>query len=88
MCPGYEDDKVQLPFTVTDLKGRNLQLVTGPYSGQVCVCASVTVAVPETVEYISISYMKFHVDRSLLVKSLFASNFPTIISQTDDSERG
>uniref|UniRef100_A0A8C7H2K0 DDB1 and CUL4 associated factor 15 n=1 Tax=Oncorhynchus kisutch TaxID=8019 RepID=A0A8C7H2K0_ONCKI len=27
--PGYEDDKVQLPFTVTDLKGRNLQLVTG-----------------------------------------------------------
>ncbi|XP_047434189.1 DDB1- and CUL4-associated factor 15 [Mugil cephalus] len=35
---GYEDDKVQLPFTVTDLKGRNLQLVTGPYNGQsVCV---------------------------------------------------
>uniref|UniRef100_A0A8C2ZIN6 DDB1 and CUL4 associated factor 15 n=1 Tax=Cyclopterus lumpus TaxID=8103 RepID=A0A8C2ZIN6_CYCLU len=34
---GYEDDKVQLPFTVTDLKGRNLQLVTGPHSGQV-VC--------------------------------------------------
>ncbi|XP_070775275.1 DDB1- and CUL4-associated factor 15 [Enoplosus armatus] len=35
---GYEDDKVQLPFTVTDLKGRNLQLVTGPHSGQsVCV---------------------------------------------------
>ncbi|KAM9313918.1 DDB1- and CUL4-associated factor 15 isoform 2-T2 [Pholidichthys leucotaenia] len=35
---GYEDDKVQLPFTVTDLKGRNLQLVTGSYSGQsVCV---------------------------------------------------
>ncbi|XP_056135930.1 DDB1- and CUL4-associated factor 15 [Lampris incognitus] len=34
----YEDDKVQLPFTVTDLKGRNLQLVTGPYNGQsVCV---------------------------------------------------
>ena len=32
---GYEDDKVQLPFTVTDLKGRNLQLVTGPHSGQV-----------------------------------------------------
>uniref|UniRef100_A0A8C3G1L2 DDB1 and CUL4 associated factor 15 n=1 Tax=Cyclopterus lumpus TaxID=8103 RepID=A0A8C3G1L2_CYCLU len=31
----YEDDKVQLPFTVTDLKGRNLQLVTGPHSGQV-----------------------------------------------------
>uniref|UniRef100_A0A3Q3ITU4 DDB1- and CUL4-associated factor 15 WD40 repeat-containing domain-containing protein n=1 Tax=Monopterus albus TaxID=43700 RepID=A0A3Q3ITU4_MONAL len=36
--PGYEDDKVQLPFTVTDLKGRNLQLVTGPHRGQtVCV---------------------------------------------------
>uniref|UniRef100_A0A4W5K6I5 DDB1- and CUL4-associated factor 15 WD40 repeat-containing domain-containing protein n=1 Tax=Hucho hucho TaxID=62062 RepID=A0A4W5K6I5_9TELE len=34
---GYEDDKVQLPFTVTDLKGRNLQLVTGPHNGQ-CVC--------------------------------------------------
>ncbi|KAG1955988.1 DDB1- and CUL4-associated factor 15 [Pimephales promelas] len=34
---GEEDDKVQLPFTVTDLKGRNLQLVTGQYSGQ-CVC--------------------------------------------------
>ncbi|XP_012707258.2 DDB1- and CUL4-associated factor 15 isoform X2 [Fundulus heteroclitus] len=35
---GYEDDKVQLPFTVTDLKGRNLQLVTGPHDGQsVCV---------------------------------------------------
>lgn len=38
---GYEDDKVQLPFTVTDLKGRNLQLVTGPHNGQVCVCPSV-----------------------------------------------
>ncbi|RVE75779.1 hypothetical protein OJAV_G00002350 [Oryzias javanicus] len=35
---GYEDEKVQLPFTVTDLKGRNLELVTGPYDGQsVCV---------------------------------------------------
>ncbi|CAB1344324.1 unnamed protein product, partial [Coregonus sp. 'balchen'] len=35
---GYEDEKVQLPFTVTDLKGRNLQLVTGPHNGQsVCV---------------------------------------------------
>lgn len=35
---GYEDDKVQLPFTVTDLQGHNLQLVTGPYNGQsVCV---------------------------------------------------
>lgn len=34
---GEEDDKVQLPFTVTDLKGRNLQLVTGQYNGQ-CVC--------------------------------------------------
>ncbi|KAM7393863.1 hypothetical protein PAMP_020700 [Pampus punctatissimus] len=35
---GYEDDKVQLPFTVTDLKGRNLQLVTEPHNGQsVCV---------------------------------------------------
>ncbi|XP_017579417.1 DDB1- and CUL4-associated factor 15 isoform X1 [Pygocentrus nattereri] len=32
-----EDDKVQLPFTVSDLKGRNLQLVTGHYAGQ-CVC--------------------------------------------------
>ncbi|XP_051993044.1 DDB1- and CUL4-associated factor 15-like [Xyrauchen texanus] len=32
-----DDDKVQLPFSVTDLKGRNLHLVTGPYSGQ-CVC--------------------------------------------------
>ena len=38
---GYEDDKVQLPFTVTDLKGRNLQLVNGPHNGQVNVCASV-----------------------------------------------
>lgn len=36
---GYEDDKVQLPFTVTDLKGRNLQLVTGPHNGQVGVGA-------------------------------------------------
>ncbi|XP_068177495.1 DDB1- and CUL4-associated factor 15 [Antennarius striatus] len=35
---GYEDDKIQLPFTVTDLEGRSLQLVTGPHSGQsVCV---------------------------------------------------
>ncbi|CAJ1052652.1 DDB1- and CUL4-associated factor 15 [Xyrichtys novacula] len=35
---GYEDDKVQLPFTVTDLKGRNLQLVTGSHNGpSVCV---------------------------------------------------
>ncbi|TKS69071.1 DDB1- and CUL4-associated factor 15 [Collichthys lucidus] len=35
---GYEDDKVQLPFTVTDLKGRNLQQVTGQHNGQsVCV---------------------------------------------------
>ncbi|XP_028827046.1 DDB1- and CUL4-associated factor 15 [Denticeps clupeoides] len=32
-----EDDKVQLPFTVSDLKGHNLQLVTGQYNGQ-CVC--------------------------------------------------
>ncbi|XP_030636523.1 DDB1- and CUL4-associated factor 15 [Chanos chanos] len=32
-----EDDKVQLPFTVSDLRGRNLQLVTGQYQGQ-CVC--------------------------------------------------
>ena len=37
---GYEDDKVQLPFTVTDLKGRNLQLVSGPHNGQVGVGAS------------------------------------------------
>ncbi|KAK7930211.1 hypothetical protein WMY93_006606 [Mugilogobius chulae] len=35
---GYEDDKVQLPFTVTDLKGRNLELVNGKYNGQ---CVSV-----------------------------------------------
>uniref|UniRef100_A0A8C4ZJK3 DDB1 and CUL4 associated factor 15 n=1 Tax=Gadus morhua TaxID=8049 RepID=A0A8C4ZJK3_GADMO len=35
---GYVDDKVQLPFSVTDLKGRNLQPVTGEHSGQtVCV---------------------------------------------------
>ncbi|XP_682800.2 DDB1- and CUL4-associated factor 15 [Danio rerio] len=35
---GEEDDKVQLPFTVTDLKGRPLQIVTGQYSGQfVCI---------------------------------------------------
>ncbi|XP_076001937.1 DDB1- and CUL4-associated factor 15 [Genypterus blacodes] len=35
---GYEDDKVQLPFTVTDLNGRNLQLVSGPHDGKsVCV---------------------------------------------------
>ncbi|KAM3624469.1 uncharacterized protein V6R79_023951 [Siganus canaliculatus] len=35
---GYEDDKAQLPFTVTDLKGQNLQLVAGPHNGQsVCV---------------------------------------------------
>lgn len=35
---GYEDDKVQLPFTVTDLRGRNLELVTGTHNGQsVCV---------------------------------------------------
>ncbi|XP_036395299.1 DDB1- and CUL4-associated factor 15 [Megalops cyprinoides] len=33
----YEDDKVQLPFSVTDLKGRSLQLVTGQNHGQ-CVC--------------------------------------------------
>ncbi|XP_037107721.1 DDB1- and CUL4-associated factor 15 [Syngnathus acus] len=31
---GYEDDKVQLPFTVTDLKGRSLQLVSEPHDGQ------------------------------------------------------
>lgn len=40
VSPGYEDDKVQLPFTVTDLKGRNLQQVTGQHNGQVCVCAT------------------------------------------------
>ncbi|XP_076851293.1 DDB1- and CUL4-associated factor 15 isoform X2 [Brachyhypopomus gauderio] len=34
---GEEEDKVQLPFTVSDLKGQNLQLVTGQYTGQ-CVC--------------------------------------------------
>ncbi|XP_048869883.1 DDB1- and CUL4-associated factor 15 [Brienomyrus brachyistius] len=34
----YEDDKVQLPFTVSDVKGRGLQLVTGPQSGRPCVC--------------------------------------------------
>nr|XP_057921226.1 DDB1- and CUL4-associated factor 15 isoform X2 [Doryrhamphus excisus] len=32
------DDKVQLPFTVTDLKGQSLQLVNKPHNGQsVCV---------------------------------------------------
>ncbi|XP_077462301.1 DDB1- and CUL4-associated factor 15 isoform X1 [Stigmatopora argus] len=31
---GYEDDKVQLAFTVTDLKGRSLQLVSDPHDGQ------------------------------------------------------
>lgn len=35
---GEEEDKVQLPFTVSDLKGRNLQLVTGQYTGPVCIC--------------------------------------------------
>uniref|UniRef100_A0A3B4TAY0 DDB1 and CUL4 associated factor 15 n=1 Tax=Seriola dumerili TaxID=41447 RepID=A0A3B4TAY0_SERDU len=37
--PGtVNSEAVQLPFTVTDLKGRNLQLVTGPHNGQsVCV---------------------------------------------------
>eukprot|EP00066_Takifugu_rubripes_P021486 XP_011610752.1 PREDICTED: DDB1- and CUL4-associated factor 15 [Takifugu rubripes] len=35
---GFEDDKFQLPFTVTDLRGQNLQLVSGPHNGQsVCV---------------------------------------------------
>lgn len=35
---GFEDDKFQLPFTVTDLRGQNLQLVSGPHDGQsVCV---------------------------------------------------
>ncbi|XP_013888037.1 DDB1- and CUL4-associated factor 15 [Austrofundulus limnaeus] len=35
---GYEDDKVQLHFTVKDLKGRNLQLVTEPHNEQsVCI---------------------------------------------------
>ncbi|KAF5895680.1 DDB1- and CUL4-associated factor 15-like, partial [Clarias magur] len=34
---GEEEDKVQLPFTVSDLMGRNLQLVTGQYTGP-CVC--------------------------------------------------
>ncbi|KAJ8363084.1 hypothetical protein SKAU_G00119150 [Synaphobranchus kaupii] len=33
----YEDDKVQLPFTVTDLKGRSLQLIPGQSHSQ-CVC--------------------------------------------------
>lgn len=32
---GYADDKVQLPFTVTDLMGRKLQLMDEPHSGQV-----------------------------------------------------
>lgn len=45
VSPGYEDDKVQLPFTVTDLKGRNLQLVTGPHNGQVRVGVALSVAV-------------------------------------------
>ncbi|XP_018615111.2 DDB1- and CUL4-associated factor 15 isoform X1 [Scleropages formosus] len=34
----YEDDKVHLPFTVTDLKGRSLQLMTGRQQSQQCVC--------------------------------------------------
>ncbi|XP_077379934.1 DDB1- and CUL4-associated factor 15 isoform X2 [Festucalex cinctus] len=35
---GYEDDKVQLAFTVTDLKGRSLRLISEPHDGQsVCV---------------------------------------------------
>lgn len=42
LSPGYEDDKVQLPFTVTDLRGRSLQLVTGPHSGQVGVARGAT----------------------------------------------
>ncbi|XP_035262339.1 DDB1- and CUL4-associated factor 15 [Anguilla anguilla] len=33
----YEDDKVQLPFTVTDLKGRSLQLIPGQSHSQ-CLC--------------------------------------------------
>ncbi|KAJ8283447.1 hypothetical protein COCON_G00022970 [Conger conger] len=33
----YEDDKVQLPFTVTDLKGRSLQLLSAQSHGQ-CLC--------------------------------------------------
>ncbi|XP_031419904.1 DDB1- and CUL4-associated factor 15 isoform X2 [Clupea harengus] len=32
-----QDDKVQLPFTVSDLNGNTLELVTGPCTGQ-CVC--------------------------------------------------
>lgn len=47
---GYEDDKVQLPFTVTDLNGRNLQLVTGPHDGKVCSRASVSVNLYENNE--------------------------------------
>lgn len=39
--PGFEDDKFQLPFTVTDLRGQNLQLVSGPHNGQVRVSAAV-----------------------------------------------
>lgn len=39
--PGFEDDKFQLPFTVTDLRGQNLQLVSGPHNGQVCARAAV-----------------------------------------------
>lgn len=35
---GYEDDRVQLPFTVTDLRGRNMELVNGAHTGQ---CVSV-----------------------------------------------
>ncbi|XP_066563857.1 DDB1- and CUL4-associated factor 15 isoform X2 [Amia ocellicauda] len=35
----YEDDKGLLPFTVTDLQGRNLRLLKGPQSSQgQCVC--------------------------------------------------
>lgn len=52
MCAGIEDDKFQLPFTVTDLKGQNLQLVTGPHNGQVSVCHTVTVSPSETLGYL------------------------------------
>lgn len=54
VSPGYEDDKVQLPFTVTDLKGQSLQLVTGPHDGQVRVDVCTSVAVDlDTLAYLS-----------------------------------
>lgn len=44
---GYEEDKVQLHFTVKDLKGRNLQLVTEPHNEQVSVLSEVYTIRPD-----------------------------------------